>query len=77
MVNVARESLPTDRVRLLVGRLEDPFPEEPFDLVVCVLRFITSKHKQGRSVPANHQEARAGRPLVLADVVSRSIPRTK
>lgn len=37
MVNVARESLPTDRVRLLVGRLEDPLPEGPFDLVVSCL----------------------------------------
>jgi tRNA (cmo5U34)-methyltransferase len=37
MVNVARQSLPTDRVRLLVGRLEDPLPEGPFDLVVSCL----------------------------------------
>jgi tRNA (cmo5U34)-methyltransferase len=37
MVRVARESLPTDRVRLLVGRLEDPLPEGPFDLVVSCL----------------------------------------
>jgi tRNA (cmo5U34)-methyltransferase len=37
MVTAARESLPTDRVRLLVGRLEDPLPEGPFDLVVSCL----------------------------------------
>ena len=42
MVKVARESLPTDRVRLLVGRLEDPLPEGPFDLVYRVLQYITS-----------------------------------
>lgn len=37
MVRVARESLPTDRVTLLVGRLEDPLPDGPFDLVVSCL----------------------------------------
>ena len=37
MVRVARESLPADRVRLLVGRLEGPLPEGPFDLVVSCL----------------------------------------
>jgi len=37
MVKVARESLPTDRVRLLVGRLEDPLPGGAFDLVVSCL----------------------------------------
>ena len=37
MVKVARGCLPTDRVRLLVGRLEDHLPEGPFDLVVSCL----------------------------------------
>jgi tRNA (cmo5U34)-methyltransferase len=37
MVNVARDSLPSDRVKLLVGRLEDPLPEGSFDLVVSAL----------------------------------------
>jgi len=37
MVNVARDSLPSDRVRVLVGRLEDPLPEGSFDLVVSAL----------------------------------------
>jgi tRNA (cmo5U34)-methyltransferase len=37
MVDVARDSLPSDRVELLVSRLEDPLPEGPFDLVVSAL----------------------------------------
>ena len=37
MVSVARRSLPSDRVKLLVGRLENPLPEEYFDLVVSAL----------------------------------------
>jgi tRNA (cmo5U34)-methyltransferase len=37
MVNVARDSLPCDRVSLLVRRLDDPLPEGPFDLVVSAL----------------------------------------
>src|SRR5262245_62724772 len=32
-----RSSLPPDRVSLLVGRLEDPLPQGPFDLVVSAL----------------------------------------
>ncbi len=34
---MARASLPADRVKLLVGRLEDPLPEGSFDLVVSAL----------------------------------------
>jgi tRNA (cmo5U34)-methyltransferase len=37
MVNVARNALPSDRVSLLVARLEDPLPDGPFDLVVSAL----------------------------------------
>jgi len=37
MVKVARASLPADRVKLVVGRLEDPLPEGSFDLVVSAL----------------------------------------
>lgn len=37
MVKVARDSLPADRVKLLVRRLEDPLPEGSFDLVVSAL----------------------------------------
>jgi tRNA (cmo5U34)-methyltransferase len=37
MLSAARESLPAERVELRVGRLEDPLPVGPFDLVVSVL----------------------------------------
>jgi tRNA (cmo5U34)-methyltransferase len=37
MLAQARGALPTDRVQLLVARLEDPLPAGPFDLVVSVL----------------------------------------
>ncbi|MDH5282207.1 MAG: class I SAM-dependent methyltransferase [Thermoleophilia bacterium] len=70
MVKVARESLPTDRVRLLVGRLEDPLPEGPFDLVVSCLGVHhlegTSKADLFRRIA--RKLAPGGR-FVLADVV--------
>jgi tRNA (cmo5U34)-methyltransferase len=70
MVKVARESLPTDRVRLLVGRLEDPLPEGPFDLVVSCLAV---HHLQGtRKADLFRRIARKLAPggrFVLADVV--------
>ena len=37
MLAHARSSLPADRVRLIVARLEDPLPAGPFDLVVSAL----------------------------------------
>ena len=37
MLTRAAESLPADRVELRVGRLEDPLPEGPFDLVASAL----------------------------------------
>ena len=37
MVAVARDTLPSDRVSVLVGDLEDPLPDGPFDLVVSAL----------------------------------------
>jgi tRNA (cmo5U34)-methyltransferase len=70
MVNVARESLPTDRVSLLVGRLEDALPEGPFDLVVSCLAV---HHLEGASKA--HLFRRIARKLtpggrfVLADLV--------
>jgi len=70
MVKVARESLPADRVTLHVGRLEDPLPEGPFDLVVSCLAV---HHLEGPSKADLFQRiaanlAPAGR-FVLADVV--------
>lgn len=70
MVKVARESLHTDRVRLLVGRLEDPLPEGPFDLVVSCLAV---HHLEGtRKADLFRRIARKLAPggrFVLADVV--------
>ena len=70
MLDVARESLPPDRVNLLVGRLEDPLPQGPFDLVVSALAVhhldAASKADLFRRIAATL--GRDGR-LVLADVV--------
>ena len=70
MVRVARESLPTDRVTLLVGRLENPLPDGPFDLVVSCLAV---HHLEGRGKADLFRRIAstlgpAGR-FVLADVV--------
>ncbi len=37
MLAGAQAALPAERVELRVGRLEDPLPEGPFDLVIAVL----------------------------------------
>jgi L-threonylcarbamoyladenylate synthase len=37
MLAVARDALPATRVSLLAGRIEDPLPEGPFDLVATAL----------------------------------------
>lgn len=70
MVKVARESLPTDRVRLLVGRLEDPLPEGPFDLVVSCLavHHLVGTGKADLFRRIAKKLAPSGR-FVLADVV--------
>jgi tRNA (cmo5U34)-methyltransferase len=70
MVEVARDRLPSDRVELLVGRLEDPLPEGSFDLVVSALAVHhlegTRKADLFRRIASRLHPA--GR-LVLADVV--------
>lgn len=70
MIRVARESLPTDRVTLLVGRLEDPLPKGAFDLVVSCL----AVHHLGGTGKADlfrriADQLDAGGRLVLGDVV--------
>ncbi len=69
MVNVARDSLPSDRVRVLVGRLEDPLPG-PFDLVVSALavHHLEGTGKAGLFQRIASTLGPAGR-FVLADVV--------
>jgi tRNA (cmo5U34)-methyltransferase len=70
MVNVARDSLPSDRVKLLVRRLEDPLPEGSFDLVVSALAVHhldgAAKAELFRRIASRLDPA--GR-FVLADVV--------
>lgn len=70
MVNVARASLPADRVKLVVGRLQDPLPEGSFDLVVSALAVHhlegTDKADLFRRIASRLDPA--GR-FVLADVV--------
>jgi tRNA (cmo5U34)-methyltransferase len=70
MVEVARASLPADRVELLVGRLEDPLPEGSYDLVVSALAVHhlegTGKADLFRGIASRLDPA--GR-FVLADVV--------
>ena len=70
MVEVARATLPADRVELLVRRLEDPLPEGSFDLVVSALAVHhlegTGKADLFRRIASRLDPA--GR-FVLADVV--------
>jgi tRNA (cmo5U34)-methyltransferase len=66
----ARASLPADRVKLLVGRLEDPLPEGFFDLVVSALA-VHHLEGTGKADLFGRIASRldpAGR-FVLADVV--------
>ena len=70
MVKVACDSLPADRVKLLVRRLEDPLPEGSFDLVVSALAVHhldgAAKAELFRRIASRLDPA--GR-FVLADVV--------
>jgi tRNA (cmo5U34)-methyltransferase len=70
MVEVARHILPSDRVSLLVGRLEDPLPEGPYDLIVSALAVHhldpSAKGDLFRRIAA---ALRPGGRFVLADVV--------
>ena len=70
MLAVARDSLPPDRVNFLVGRLEDPLPQGPFDLVVSALAVhhldAVSKADLFRRIAATLSP---GGRFVLADVV--------
>ncbi len=70
MVKVARESLPVDRVTLHEGRLEDPLPEGPFDLVVSCLavHHLRGSDKADLFRRVSRNLAPGGR-FVLADVV--------
>jgi tRNA (cmo5U34)-methyltransferase len=75
MVNVARESLPSDRASLVIRRLDDPLPEGPFDLVVSALAV---HHLEGASKADLFRRVAkaldATGTFVLADVVEPVSP---
>jgi tRNA (cmo5U34)-methyltransferase len=70
MVRVARENLPADRADVILGRLEDPLPQGPFDLVVSALAV---HHLEGEDKADLFRRVAAvlapGGHFVLADVV--------
>ena len=70
MLAVARERLPSDRVSLLPGRLEDPLPDGPFDLIASALavHHLSAAHKR-RLFARVHEALPAGGRFVLGDVI--------
>jgi tRNA threonylcarbamoyl adenosine modification protein (Sua5/YciO/YrdC/YwlC family) len=70
MLARARQTLPADRVSLRVGRLQDPLPEGPFDLVASALAIhhLTDEEKAALFARIAEVLDPAGR-FVLADVV--------
>ena len=66
----ARESLPAGRVELRVGRLQDPLPDGPFDLVASALcvHHLDGAEKADLFARVRDSLAPGGR-FVLADVV--------
>jgi SAM-dependent methyltransferase len=63
MVKVARDSLPSDRVRVIVGRLEDPCRRAFRPRRIGSCSPSPRRHRQGRSLPTHRQHARPGRPF--------------
>jgi tRNA threonylcarbamoyl adenosine modification protein (Sua5/YciO/YrdC/YwlC family) len=75
MLNAARERLPEDRVDLRVGRLQDPLPDGPFDLVASALCVHHLLGPEKRSLFARVRDALGpGGRFVLADVVDPADP---
>lgn len=70
MLAVARDALPASRVSLLAGRIEDPLPEGPFDVVATAL---CVHHLDGRAKAELFERIRDALVpdglFVLADVV--------
>lgn len=75
MVAVARAALPVHRVSVLVGALEDPLPEGPFDLVVSALA-VHHLHGDGKADLFRRiaEVLKPGGRFVLADVVEPEDP---
>jgi tRNA threonylcarbamoyl adenosine modification protein (Sua5/YciO/YrdC/YwlC family) len=75
MLRAARERLPAGRVRLEVGRLQDPLPEGPFDLVASALCVHHLTRSEKRSLFQRVRDALAtGGRFVLADVFAPPDP---
>jgi tRNA (cmo5U34)-methyltransferase len=75
MLDVARARLPAERVDLRVGRLEEPLPTGPFDLVASALAVHHLDPGQKERLFARIREVVApGGRFVLADVVVPSDP---
>jgi tRNA (cmo5U34)-methyltransferase len=70
MLEAARAALPADRVELVLGRLQDPLPDGPFDLVVSALavHHLDPAGKRDLFRRVADRLAPEGR-FVLADVV--------
>jgi tRNA threonylcarbamoyl adenosine modification protein (Sua5/YciO/YrdC/YwlC family) len=75
MLEAARQAVPPERAELRVGRLEDPLPEGPFDLVASAL---CVHHLDGPGKADLFQRIRAvlspGGRFVMADVVVPADP---
>ena len=70
MLGAARGRLPGDRVKLVVGRLQDPLPAGPFDLVATALCVHHLTSVQKRDLFGRVRSAlRPGGRFVLADIV--------
>jgi tRNA (cmo5U34)-methyltransferase len=70
MLSAAREALPAGRVELRLGRLEDPLPPGPFDLIASALavHHLSDGSKAALFGRVRAALGTAGR-FVLADVV--------
>jgi L-threonylcarbamoyladenylate synthase len=76
MLDVARSRLPSERVALQVGRLEEPLPPGPFDLVASALCVHHLRGPEKRDLFLRiHDALEPGGRFVLADVVVPPEPR--
>ena|GEM_PF-201002 len=75
MLAAARERLPADRVRLLTGRIQDPLPAGPFDLVASglTIHHLDAGQKAELFVRVSRVLAPGGR-VVVGDVVTPAGP---
>ncbi len=70
MLALARERLPAQRVRLLTGRLEDPLPDGPFELVASALAVHHLAPRAKRDLFARiRRSLAAGGRFVLGDLI--------